>query len=523
VKYWLLRGSNPLQFEPQEKAKVGIGDSCHGEMAMSRRTHMERKLVHKPELEQVFSRIDRDKFKHLARLRRLLKQPSVSQTGFGIKECADLLGKMYREVGCEKVEVIKTKGSPIVYGECKGDSDTTLLVYMMYDTQPYNEPGWKHPPMGAKIVGMKLPSGNVKAMVNRGACNQKGPLVAILNAVDACCKEIGRPPVNLMLVAEGEEELGSPSLKTYLRKDKKRLSRADACYFPGFTQDGSGACNLYLGAKGAVCFEMNCSGKRWGRGPQESAIHSGLKPMVDSPAWRLVDALATMSEENGGRVLIDGFYDDVRPLSEEDKELVKDMAKRFDLEGLKKIMGIKQLMLPDNEKERLLQQFVAGTTLNIIGIWGGYIEEGAKTVLPHEASCKFDIRLVPDQKKENMLPLVREHLRKHGYSDISVKELLTSEDCYRTSVKVPIAQAVIRSCGEFGHDPIIWPSCPAVAPFSVFDRALKLPPVIGMIGHGELAHAPNEYIVIEGNKKIASFIDTEKFAVTLMDEFATAR
>jgi len=483
----------------------------------------ERSLARKPRLQQVFSRIDRDKNKHISRLRRLLKQPSVSHTGVGIDECADLVGKMYREVGCEKVEVIETKGNPIVYGECKGDSDKTLLVYFMYDTQPFNEPGWKYPPMGAKIVDMKLPSGNVKAMVNRGAVNTKGSLAGFLSAMDACCKTNGRPPASLILVAEGEEELGSPSLLTYLKKDKKRLSRADAAYGPWPTQDESGACELPLGLKGAVSFEMNCSGKRWGRGPQEFGIHSSYKPMVDSPVWRLVDALATMAEENGNRILIDGFYDDVRPLSKEDKELIKDMAKRVDLQDLKKTMKIKRFILPDNEKEELWTLYTNGTTLNMIGIWGGYTEEGGKTVLPHEASCKFDIRLVPNQKKEKMLPLVRKHLQKLGYSDISVREIDTSADWCRVSVKTPIVQAMIRSYRAFGYNPIIWPTDGGTAPFFAFDRELGLPVILGGIGHGSLAHSPNEYIVIEGNRKVASYTDTEKFMVTLMDEFATPR
>jgi acetylornithine deacetylase/succinyl-diaminopimelate desuccinylase-like protein len=393
----------------------------------------------------------------------------------------------------------------------------------MYDTQPFNEPGWKYPAMGAKIVDMKLPSGNVKAMVNRGTCNQKGPLVAFLNAVDACCKTNGRPPVNLILVAEGEEELGSPSLLTYLKKDKKNLSRAHACYFPGFWQDGTGACDLYLGAKGVVCFEMNCSGKRWGRGPQEFGIHSSLKSIVDSPVWRLVDALATMTEKNGNRVLIDGFNDDVRPLSAEDRELIKDMAKRIDLDSFKKALRVARLTLPDDEKEELWAQYTIGTTLNIIGIWGGYIEKGCKTVLPHEASCKFDIRLVPDQRKEKMLPLVRRHLLKHGYSDISVREIDTSADWGRTSVKTPIVQAMVRSYGAFGYDPVIWPTSGGSAPFYAFDRVLGLSFACGGIGHSDHAHSPNEYIVIEGNKKVASFTDAEKFMVTFMDEFASTR
>ena len=477
----------------------------------------------KPEVEQAFSTIDRDESRHMARLRRLLKQPSVSHTGYGIEECANLVAKMYREVGCDRSEIIETKGNPIVYGECKGESDKTLLVYFMYDTQPYNEPGWKYPAMGAKIVDMKLPSGRVKAMVNRGACNSTGPLVGFLNAVDACCKTRGRPPVNLILLAEGEEELGSPSLYPYLKKDKKRLSKADACYGPLFEQDESGGCDLYLGLKGAVSFEMNCNGKRWGRGPQEFGIHSSFKPIVDSPVWRLVDALATMSKDNGNKILIEGFYDDVKPLSKEDRELVRDMAKRTDLKNLKETMKIKRFILPDNEKDELWHQYTVGTTLNMVGIWGGYIEEGAKTVLPHEATCKFDIRLVPDQKKERILPLVRKHLREHGYSDILVKEIDTSADWSRISVKAPIAQAMIRGFKAFGYDPRIWPTHGGTAPFFMFDRVLKLPGILGGIGHGSLAHSPNEYIVIDGNKRVASFTDTEKFVVTLMDEFATAR
>jgi len=490
---------------------------------MVRSIRNEQSLNRKPELRQVFSRIDRDKNKHLARLRQLLKQPSVSHTGLGINECARLVAKMYREVGCEEVEIIKTKGNPIVYGECKGDSDRTLLVYFMYDTQPFNEPGWKYPAMGARIVDMKLPSGNVKAMVNRGAYNSKGPLVAFLNAVDACCKTNGRPPVNLILIAEGEEELGSPSLLTYLKTDKRRLSGADASYWPFLSQDESGACELPLGLKGCVSFEMNCSGKRWGRGPQEFGIHSSYKPIVESPVWRLVDALATMSEENGSKILIDGFYDDVRLLSEEDRELIKDMAKRVDLQALKMTMKIKRFILPDDKKEELWTLYTTGTTLNMTGIWGGYIEKGGKTVLPHEASCKFDIRLVPDQKKEKMLPLVRKHLQKHGYSDISVREIDTSADWCRVSVKTPIVEAMIRSYKAFGYEPVIWPTEGGTAPFFAFDRELGMPVIMGAIGHGSLAHSPNEYIVIEGNKKVASFTDAEKFMVTLMDEFATPR
>ena len=107
------------------------------------------------DLDSVYSRIDKDLKKHIATTKKLLMQPSSSQEHIGIEDCADLVSDMYRNAGCDEVEIVKTKGNPIVYGECKGESDKTLLIYFMYDTMPYNEPGWRHPPMGAKIVDMK--------------------------------------------------------------------------------------------------------------------------------------------------------------------------------------------------------------------------------------------------------------------------------------------------------------------------------------------------------------------------------
>lgn len=472
------------------------------------------------DMDKAFARVDKDKSKHIARIRRLLKQPSSSQEDLGIGECAELVGKLYAEVGCDDVEIIETKGNPVVYGRCKGSSDTTLLAYFMYDTMPFSEPGWKHPAMGAKMVDMRLPSGRVKAIVNRGADNTKGPLAAFLNAVDSCNKGDGRPPVNLILVAEGEEELGSPNLPAYVRKDKKRLSKADACYFPFFGQDATGACTHFLGVKGVAYFEMNCSGKRWGRGPQEFAIHSSNKAWVDSPVWRMIDALGTMTDDGGNRILIDGFYDDIVPPSEEDRELISELAAKVDTEGFKRTMKVKEFTLPEDDKESLMNAYTYGTTLNIDGIWGGYIEEGSKTVLPHEVTCKVDIRLVPNQRKDRMIPLVKRHLEKHGYSDISIKEIDTGYDWCRASVKEPVVQAMLRTFEAYRYDPEVWPTSGGAVPFYVFSRILRMPFTMGGIGHSTLAHSPNEYMVVEGNKKIASLTDAEKFMIHFMDEFS---
>jgi len=472
------------------------------------------------ELRSVSSRIDRDNKRHIENIRKLLMQPSSSQENIGLEDCAELVAKMYRGVGCDKVEVVRTKGSPIVYGECRGDADRTLLVYFMYDTMPYNEPGWTSPPMGAKIVDMKLPVGKVKALMNRGAYNTKGPMVAFLNSVEACTRSVGRPPVNLMFVAEGEEELGSPNLAPYVKKEKKRLSRADACYFPDFAQDADGSLNLYLGVKGVVYFELECSGKSWGRGPQEFAVHSANKAWLDSPVWRLVHALGTMTTEDGNRVLIDGFYDDVAPPSEDDLEVIRAAAKSFNPKATKDAMAVRNFMIPEDDKEELIKLYTYSSTLNIDGIWGGWIEKGSKTVLPHKATCKIDIRVVPNQKKDKMMPLVRKHLDKHGYSDIKMTEIDTGYDWCRSSVKEPVVQSLIRAMRRFYGEPNIWPTSGGSLPLFAFNRILKLPIAMGGLGYGDLAHSPNEFMVVEGRGKLAGLPEIEKSMVYFMSEFA---
>jgi len=492
---------------------------CSEEMSFGQSTIAPQDSMSEFDLESVNRRIDRDKKAHLRNMRKLLMQPSSSQEGIGIEECADLVADMYRRAGCDTVDVIETKGNPIVYGECKGASDRTLLGYFMYDTMPFSEPGWKYPAMGAKVVDMRLPAGKVKAVVNRGADNTKGPMAMFLNAVEACTKAEGRPPVNLLLVAEGEEELGSPNLPGYLKKDRRRLKRADACYFPYCAQDGDGAVNLFLGVKGVVYFELECSGKSWGRGPQEFAVHSANKAWVDSPVWRLVDALSTMATDNGSKVLIEGFYDDVAPPTEEDEEIIAHAAKRFDPKTTKDSMKVKRFMIPEDDKAALIRQYSFTSTLNIDGIWAGWTEKGSKTVLPHKATCKIDIRVVPNQKKDAMMPLVRKHLDRHGFGDIRMTEVDTGYDWCRCSVKEPVVQAMIRTMTAFKGEPSVWPTSGGSVPFYAFNRILGLPFTMGGLGHSDLAHSPNEFLVVEGNRKIAGLAEVEKSMVYFMNEF----
>lgn len=406
------------------------------------------------QLQKIFRYIVEHKEEHLERLQQFLQQPSVSPQNIGIQECAKLVARYFKELGCGKVRIVSTKGNPVVYGSYDAEAEKTLLVYFMYDTQPYDEPGWTCPPMEATLVPMELPSGRVTALINRGAENTKGPMMAFLNALEAIKAVEGNLPVNLKLVAEGEEELGSPHLPDFIKEYKRELSQAEACFFPAFCQDQYGKVQLYLGNKGIVYFELECSGKEWGRGPEEFDIHSSHKAWIDSPVWRMVQALATMTDKSGNKILIEGFYDDVAEPSSEEEELIKKLVETFDPKAVKEMNKVSRFVVDEKDKAKLIKEYLFGTTLNIDGLWSGYTGPGSKTVLPHKVTAKLDVRLVPKQRPERILNLIRKHLDEHGYNDIKLM-LMDSYGWAQTELKADVVEAVIKACRAFGYEPEI--------------------------------------------------------------------
>ncbi len=470
------------------------------------------------QLQAIYTEIERRKPQHLEDLRKLVQQPSVSPQNLGIEECAQLVARYFERIGCQHVKIVPTAGNPIVYGRYDAEAPKTLLVYMMYDTQPYDEPGWTYDPMGAELVPMELPSGRVVALINRGAYNSKGPLMAFLHAIEAIRAVEGELPFNLLLLAEGEEELGSPNLPAFIKGRKGELSQADACFFPFFAQDQYGVPRLYLGNKGIVYFELECSGKAWGRGPEEFDVHSSHKAWVDSPAWRLIHALSSMTDETGNRVTIDGFYDDVAVPTPDEEALIRRLAESFDPQAVKEMAKVSRFLVDEADREALLRTYLCSPTLNIDGIFGGYTGLGSKTVLPHKVTAKVDIRLVPNQQPEKMIWLVREHLDRRGYSDIR----MTTLDAYpwaQTDPNAPVVHAVLRACQEFGYQPEVWSRIGGSAPFYLFTEELKIPFMMGVLGHGGRAHSPDEYIVWEGNDRVLGYDGAVKSMVAFLNHY----
>jgi len=466
---------------------------------------------------KVFDYIDKHYEQHLKKLQEFVRQPSISAENKGIRECAELVKTYLIDLGCEDARLVETSGHPVVFGKYDAGAKKTIIIYFMYDTQPVDDPGWSVPPLEGKIVDIK-PFG--KCLVARGAINTKGELRAFLNACESIQAAGEKIPVNLMFVAEGEEELGSRHLPEFIKKSLRELKKADAVFFPSADQDQKGKVMMELGVKGIVYFELELNGKSWGYGPTQFDIHGSLKACVDSPTWRMIQALSTMTTKDGNKILIDGFYENVAPPSQEDMELLEKLEKTFDEDALKELIKIERFVDDTHGKQALLK-YLYSTTLNIDGIWSGYIGPGTKTVLPHKITAKVDVRLVPNMTVEEVLPRIRRHLDKHGFKEIKIIKLEEGYGWAKTSIKTPAAQAVLKAYREFGYEPEVWPHTGGSAPFCMFNREpLNLPFVGGGLGHGARAHAPNEYIVVEEGGPTGGLGTLEKSYVAILDNFS---
>lgn len=467
--------------------------------------------------EKVFGHIDQHYNEHLSKLQELVKQPSISAENRGVRQCAELVKSYLEDLECKNPRLVETSGFPVVYGYYDAGADKTIIIYFMYDTQPIDDPGWTVPPLEGKVVNLP-PFGD--CLVARGAINTKGELRAFLNACESI-KAVGEEiPVNLMFVAEGEEELGSRHLPEFIEKYEHELKKGDAVFFPFADQDQKGKAVTYFGVKGIVYFELELDGKIWGYGPTEFDVHGSNKAWIDSPAWRMIQALSTITTKDGNKVLIDDFYENALPPSQEDLELLEKLEKTVDEDSLKDMLKVKKFIKDTHGREALLK-YLYSPTLNINGIWGGYVGPGTKTVLPHKITVKVDARLVPNMIVEEVLPKIRKHLDNHGFREVKIVELEEGYGWAKTSVKEPAAQAIIKAYREFGREPEIWPHMAGSAPFCMFNREpLNLPFVIGGLGHGGRAHAPNEYIVVQEGGPTGGLCTLEKSYVAILDNLS---
>jgi acetylornithine deacetylase/succinyl-diaminopimelate desuccinylase-like protein len=459
----------------------------------------------------IYAHIDEHLDEHIGELQRWLRQPSISAQNLGVQEMAEMLRDDMVALGFQEAELIPTSGHPGVWGYFDAGADRTLMVYMMYDVQPVNPDDWESPPFEANLVDRKL--GTV--LMARGATNQKGPERALFNAIQSIVDVEGTLPVNLMITAEGEEELGSPHYPEIVDRYEARLRTADGAIFPFNPQMPDGDLNMDLGVKGILYMEMEARGGSHG-GPVRSEIHGSYKAIVDAPVFRLVEALASLVSADGNTILVPGYYDAVRLPTPEEQRLINGVLEEWDGASLRQLLGVERWIEGETGKSILLR-YHYDPTMNIDGIWAGYTGPGVKTILPHMATAKVDSRLPPGLRPEQALEMIRTHLDAGGFTDIEIRQLSGYPSAH-TSVEADLVQAGIGVLNKYGHTPTVSPWLAGSAPFYQFTERLGLPFVMAGLGHGSGAHGPNEYMVIrpaEGSE-IAGLAEIEKAYVDLL-------
>ena len=437
------------------------------------------------------------------RLQDWIRLPSIAAENRGFPDGADYMVKLARDAGFQHAVRIDTSGKPGVFATLDAGAAKTLGLYFMYDVKQFDPAEWSSPPLDAALVDKP---GLGKAIVGRGAVNQKGPQAALLAALHAIRGAGKKPPVNLVLVAEGEEEIGSPNIGDIVKRPEVQsaLARSIGVVMPSAMQDIDGVATISLGAKGIIEVELVASGEKWGLGPSKD-IHSSLKAMVDSPSWHLVHALTTLVSPDGNTPAIDHFADAARPISDAEKAMIATAVKRRDEAKQKELLGVKR-WIDDLPFEAAQQRLVSQPTVNIEGLVGGYTGPGGKTILPHRAAAKLDLRLVPDMTAADALAKLKAHLAKRGFGDIEVN-MTGGYDPTATPPDAGLIKSQVTVLKRAGLDPVMWPRNAGSYPGYIFTGApLSLAAGHFGLGHGSGAHAPDEYYVIEStNPQIAGF------------------
>lgn len=451
---------------------------------------------------KVVAAIKADKQASIERLRAWIALPTIANMGMNVPQGAEYMRQLALDAGFQKARIVETGGVPGVFATLDAGAKDTLAIYFMYDVKHFDPAEWSSPPLEGKLVERP---GEGTVLVGRGAVNQKGPEMAFLTALHGFKKAGIRLPVNLVLVAEGEEEIGSTNFPKMLADPEvaAAVKRSVGVVMPSTGQSKDGSVSVDLGAKGVVELQLVSSGEHWGRGPAKD-IHSSLAANVDSPAWRLVKALNTLVADDGHTPAIDGWFDNVRPLTAREKQLIAAELPK-DEESVKKQLGIKHWI---NDEDFLASAYrlASQPTVNIEGLVAGYTGPGGKTVLPGRAEAKLDLRLVPNMTKEEAVEKLKAHLAKRGFGDIEVivsggySPTASPED----SVIVRAAAATLEKAGiEFTLFPRRAGSWPGV----VFTG----PPLNMAAGHfgvgrGGGAHAPDEWLlIVSSNPKVAGY------------------
>lgn len=454
-----------------------------------------------PERAKIAAAVEANHDATVQALRDWIALPTIAAEKRNTPAGAEYMKALALDAGFQHAEVIPTDGVPGVFATLDAGAKTTLGIYFMYDVKQFDPAEWSSPPLEGKLVERP---GEGTSLVGRGATNQKGPETAFLAAIKAIRASGRKLPVNLVLVAEGEEEVASTNFEQVVAAPQVRaaLSKAVGVFIPAAAQSKDGSANITLGAKGAVEFQLVVGGETSDRYPKTD-IHSSNHARIESPAWRLVKALDTLVADDGHTPAIDGWFENVKPLTDRQKQLIAEGAKLNPEADAKKLLGVGR-WIGDEPYVTSLERFLSQPTVNIQGLVSGYTGPGGKTVLPGRAEAKLEFRLVPAMTKDEVVTKLKAHLAKRGFDDVQV----TVSGGYgpnETDENAATIRAQKVLFERMGIPYSITPRNAGSWPGVIFNGPpLGLPASQFGLGRGGGAHAPDEWFLIESsNPKVA--------------------
>lgn len=462
-----------------------------------------------PDRQQVLSTVEAQHDATVKALQDWIALPTIAAEKRNTPEGAEYMRQLALDAGFQEAKIIPTDGVPAVFATLDAGAKTTVGIYFMYDVKQYEPSEWNSPPLEGRLVERP---GEGLAIVGRGAVNQKGPQTAFLAAIKAMQASGRKLPVNLVLVAEGEEEVASTHFDQVVAVPEVRdaLAKTVGVFIPSAAQSNDGSANITLGAKGAVEFQLVVGGETSDKYPRTD-IHSSNHARIENPAWRLVKALDTLVTDDGYTPAIDGWFDNVRPLTKRQKDLIAESAQLNPEAQQKEALGVGR-WIADEPYITSLERFFSQPTVNIQGLVSGYDGPGGKTVLPGRAEAKLEFRLVPAMTKDEAVTKLKAHLAKRGFDDVQV----TVSGGYgpnETDEGSILIEAQKRLFEQSGTPYSIRPRNAGSWPGVIFNGPpLNLPASQFGLSRGGGAHAPNEWFLIESSDPKVYGIDEATMA-----------
>ncbi len=462
-----------------------------------------------PGRDQVATTVETQHAATVKALQDWIALPTIAAEKRNVTEGAEYMRQLALDAGFQQAKIIPADGVPGVFATLDAGAPTTLGIYFMYDVKQYDPAEWSSPPLEAQLVER---AGEGLTMVGRGAVNQKGPQMSFLAALKAIQASGRKLPVNIVLVAEGEEEVASTHFDQVVAVPEVRdaLAKTIGVFIPSAAQSKDGSANITLGAKGAVEFQLIVSGETSDKYPKDD-VHSSNHARIESPVWRLVKALDTLVADDGHTPSIDGWFDNVRPLTDRQKQLIAESAALNPEAQDKAALGVGQWI--DNEDYiTSLERFYSQPTVNIQGLVSGYTGPGGKTVLPGRAEAKLEFRLVPAMTKDEAVSKLKAHLAKRGFDDVEVI-ISGGYGPNETEEDALLIRAQKRMFEENSIPYSIRPRNAGSWPGVIFNGApLNLPASQFGLSRGGGAHAPNEWFLIESSNPKVNGLDQATMA-----------